>query len=228
MIRSARSSRIADLVTVRSRGAGFLTSRRGGVLPWLVLALLLIAGFIGWRLATRPVLVVVNALVLPANLRVNGGSTLLLAPGDSVEQPLLRGEPNTLLWEMRRPLTRGGVPVAAGLGGSVLLDSPTGRQRHVLRAMRGDTALFAPLITNATGMPLRVRVNAGLAGAEDCACEIPPAARRAPIGYYRLFQNSSVEVRDSLNRRAMFRDLGPETHPLSGAVGLRFEAGDLR
>ncbi|HEU4828011.1 MAG TPA: hypothetical protein VFT04_02335 [Gemmatimonadales bacterium] len=197
-------------------------------MPWLVLALLLLAGFIGWRLATKPVLVVVNALVLPANLRVNGGETLLLAPGDSIEQPLLRDEPNTLLWEMRRPLTRGGVPVGAGLGASLVLEAPEGRVRHVLRAMRGDTALFAPLITNATGLPLLVRVNAGLAGAEECPCEVPPASRRAPIGYYRLFQNSAVEVRDSLGRRATFRNLGPEADPLSGAVRLRFEAGDLR
>ncbi|MGE5927159.1 MAG: hypothetical protein ACM357_07385 [Gemmatimonadota bacterium] len=203
-------------------------SRRGAILPWLLLALLLIAGFIGWRLATRPVLVVVNGLVLPANVRVNGGETLLLAPGDSVEQPLSRDEPNTLLWEMRRPLTRGGVPVGAGLGASHLLAEPSGRERHVLRAMRGDTAFFAPLITNATGVPLLVRINAGLAGGEECPCEVPPAAHRLPIGYYRLFQNSTVEVRDSLGRRATFRNLGPETDPVSGAVGLRFEVNDLR
>ena len=203
-------------------------SRRGGALPWLVLALLLIAGFIGWRLATRPELVVVNTLVLPANVRVNGGETLLLAPGDSVEQPVSRNEPNTLVWEMRRPLTRGGVPVGAGLGASLLIEARGGRQRHLLRAMRGDTAYFAPLITNATGLPLLVRVNAGLAGAEDCPCEVPVASLRAPIGYYRLFQNSTVEVRDSLGRHATFRNLGPETDPLSGAVGLRFEVGDLR
>jgi hypothetical protein len=202
--------------------------RRGGILPWLVVALLVVAAFIGWRLATRPVLVVVNELVLPANARVNGGETLLLAPGDSVEQPLSRDEPNTLVWEMRRPLTRGGVPVGAGLGASLLIDASGGRQRHVLRAMRGDTAFFAPLITNATGLPLLVRVNAGLAGAQDCPCEVPVASLRAPIGYYRLFQNSTVEVRDTLGRRATFRNLGPETDPLSGAVGLRFEAGDLR
>jgi hypothetical protein len=210
------------------RAAELDASRRGGILPWLLLALLLIVGFIGWRLATRPVLIVVNGLVLPVNVRVNGGETLLLAPGDSVEQPLSRDEPNTLLWEMRRPLTRGGVPVGAGLGASQLLAAPSGRERQVLQAMRGDTAFFAPLITNATGVPLLVRINAGLAGAEECACEVPPAAHRAPIGYYRLFQNSTVEVRDSLGRRATFRNLGPETDPLSGAVGLRFEAGDLR
>lgn len=209
------------------RAAQRLGSRQGALLPWLLVALLLVAGFIGWRLATRPVLVVVNALVLPVNVRVNGGETLLLAPGDSIEQGLMRGEPNTLLWEMRRPLTRGAVPVGAALGASLLLDSH-GRERHVLRALRGDTAFFAPLITNATGTPLLVRVNAGLVGAEECRCEVPPAARRVPIGYYRLFRNSTVEVGDSLGRRATFRDLGPETDPLSGAVGVRFEAADLR
>lgn len=205
-----------------------LASRRGGVLPWLVVLLLVILGFIAWRMATRPSLVVVNALVLPADVRINGAETRRLAPGDSVQQPLLRGALNTLVWEMVRPVTRGGVPVGAGLGASVVVGADGKRARHVLRAMRGDTAYFAPLISNATGLPLRVRVNAGLAAAEECPCEVPLAALRAPIGYYRLFQNSTVEVRDSLGRRAMFRDLGPQADPRSGAVGLRFSAADLR
>jgi hypothetical protein len=211
-----------------SRGLRFLHSRRGGVLPWLLLLLVLVLGFIGWRLATRPTLVVINTLVLPAQVRINGAETTLLAPGDSVSQVLSRDALNTLIWEMVRPATRGGVPVGAGLGASLVLAGEGGRTRHQLRAMRGDTAYFAPLITNATGLPLRVRINAGLAGAEECPCEVPPAALRAPIGYYRLYQNSTVEVHDSLGRRATFRDLGPETDPRSGAVGLRFEAGDLR
>ena len=203
-------------------------SRRGGALLGLLLLLLAILGFIAWRLATRPSLVVVNALVLPANVRVNGGETLRLAPGDSVQQPLLRGALNTLVWEMVRRTTRGGVPVGAGLGTSLVVGAGRGKTRHVLRPVRGDTAYFAPLITNATGLPLRVRVNAGLAAAEECPCEVPPAALRAPIGYYRLFQNSTVEVRDSLGRRAMFRDLGPQTDARSGTVRLRFSAGNLR
>ena len=198
------------------------------MLPWLLLLLVLVLAFIGWRLVTRPTLVVINTLVLPAQVRINGGETSLLAPGDSVSRTVSRDELNTLVWEMVRPMTRGGVPVGAGLGASLVVAGEGGRTRHQLRAMRGDTAFFAPLITNATGLPLRVRINAGLAGVEECACEVPPAALRAPIGYYRLYQNSTVEVRDSLGRRAMFRDLGPETNPLSGAVGLRFEAGDLR
>lgn len=206
----------------------FLQSRRGGVLAWLLLLLVLVLGFIGWRVSTRPTLVVINTLVLPAQVRINGGETTLLAPGDSLAQGLPRDALNTLVWEMVRPTTRGGVPVGAGLGASIVLAGERGRSRHLLRAMRGDTAFFAPLITNATGLPLRVRINVGLAGAEECACEVPPAALRAPIGYYRLFRNSAVEVRDSIGRRATFRDLGPETDPLSGAVGLRFEARDLR
>ena len=205
-----------------------LASRRGGVLPWLVVLLLLILGFLAWRTATRPSLLVVNALVLPTDVRINGAETRRLAPGDSVHEPLLRGALNTLVWEMVRPTTRGGGPVGAGLGTSLVVGADGGRTRHVLRAMRGDTAYFAPLITNATGRPLMVRVNAGLAVAEECPCEVPAAALRAPIGYYRLFQNSTVEVRDSLGRRATFRDLGPQADPRSGAVGLRFAAGDLR
>ena len=206
----------------------FPGSRRGGVLPWLLFLLVVVLAFIGWRLVARPTLVVINTLVLPAHVRINGGETTLLAPGDSVTQRLSRDALNTLIWEMARPTTRGGVPVGVGLGASIVLAGEGGRTHHQLRAMRGDTAFFAPLITNATGLPLRVRINAGLAGSEECACEVPPAALRAPIGYYRLYQNSTVEVRDSLGRRATFRDLGPETDPRSGAVGLRFEARDLR
>lgn len=215
-------------MTQAGRAWQHLATRRGAVLPWLLLLLLAIAGFIGWRLMTRPSLLVVNGLVLPVNARINGGETHLLSPGDSVEQPLSRDALNTLVWEMVRPMTRGGVPVGAGLGTSLVVGAGRGETRHLIRAMRGDTAYFAPLISNATGVPLRVRVNAGLAGAEECPCEVPPAAIRAPIGYYRLYQNSTVEVRDSLGRRAMFRDLGPRIDPRSGTVGLRFEAADLR
>lgn len=214
MTPSPRSSRIAD--------------RRGGALPWLVAVLLVLLAFIGWRLATRPVLVVTNPLALPAMVQVNHGAAVLVQPGDSLEQEISRGEPVRIVWEMVRARTRGGVPVGAGLGQLLDLPPMKGRVGKVLQPVRGDTAYFAPLITNATGLPLRVRINAGLAGAEECPCEVPPGARRAPIGYYRLYRNSTVEVRDSLGRRAAFHDIGPEVDPIGGAVGLRFEAADLR
>lgn len=198
------------------------------MLPWLVVALALILGFLAWRLATRPILIVTNALVLPVRLQVNDGAIVELAPGDSLAEPLARGSLATVAWSMVQPRTRSGALVGSPLGASEVIPAGRGKRRYPLRAMRGDTAYFAPLITNATGVPLSVRINAGLAGAEDCRCEVPPAARRMAVGYYRLYRNSTVEVRDSAGRRAMFRDLGPETDPASGVVGLRFEARDLR
>jgi hypothetical protein len=93
----------------------------------------------------------------------------------------------------------------------------------------GDrNAYFAPLITNETGRPLRVIVNAGTGAARECACVVPPGATRMPIGYYPLFENSTVRVIDRRGRSATFTDLGPEVNRATGAVGLRFAARDLR
>jgi hypothetical protein len=49
-----------------------------------------------------------------------------------------------------------------------------------------------------------------------------------PIGYYPLFQNSTVQVVDAAGRSAMFTDLGPQVDAQSGVVRLRFEERDLR
>jgi hypothetical protein len=52
------------------------------------------------------------------------------------------------------------------------------------------------------------------------------------IGYYRLFQNSTVQargmVRGTAEGSAVFRDLGPQVTAPDGSVGLRFEDKDLR
>ena len=87
---------------------------------------------------------------------------------------------------------------------------------------------FAPLITNATGMPLRIVVNAGLQGAYDCACQVPPGAVRMPIGYYRLYGNSTVEARDASGRVARFDNVAGGVEAPGNGVGLRFNPGDLR
>jgi hypothetical protein len=71
-------------------------------------------------------------------------------------------------------------------------------------------------------------VNAGLLGAMDCGCAVRPGGERVFIGYYRLYQNSTVEVRGSSGATAAFRDLGPRVTAFDGAVGLRFQDKDLR
>ena len=195
----------------------------------LPVALLVLAGAVLlWRTSARPSVNVTNGLVLPVRVRIDAGLDTTLAPGASVEWRRPRGTIGTMDWELVRARTRAGMPVGEPMSGSALLTGEGRRLEHVIRARRGDAAWFAPLITNETGAPLQLRINAGLAGAVDCPCEVPPGARRLPVGYYRLFRNSTVEARDAEGRSATFRDLGGEADVRSGAVGLRFGPGDLR
>jgi hypothetical protein len=116
--------------------------------------------------------------------------------------------------------------------GSAVLTDPSGTVRLRAASRTMDTAYFAPLITNASTQPLRVLVNAGLAGAVDCGCMVRPGTRRVFIGYYRLYRNSTVQVRTAGSGAgkgsAEFRDLGPQVTSPDGTVGLRFEDKDLR
>ena len=90
-------------------------------------------------------------------------------------------------------------------------------------------AYFAPLITNETGGPLTITVNAGLAGPVPCGCIVPAGAVRMEIGYYPLFANSTVRAEDSgTGRTATFRDLGRQVDAARGVVWLLFRAVDLR
>jgi len=193
----------------------------------LLVALALTLGYIGWRLSTRASLQLTNPLALPVRVQINADPMVVVAPGGALDRRLARGT-TVVSWEAERARTRGGVPVGEPVRGTRLIEGPSGRVAHVITPSRGDTALFAPLITNETGVPLFVRVNAGTAAAEECACRVPAGARRASIGYYRLFRNSSVEVRDSSGRRALFPNIGREVRGRSGTVGLRFAAADLR
>jgi hypothetical protein len=114
------------------------------------------------------------------------------------------------------------------LRGSVVERGTWGTTRRSAVARGPDGNYFAPLITNASEDLLRVKVNAGLEGALDCGCAVRPGARRVFLGYYRLYQNSTVQGRASGGRVATFRDLGPRVVAADGTVGLRFEGRDLR
>jgi hypothetical protein len=112
--------------------------------------------------------------------------------------------------------------------GSIVIREPSGtiHQRASSQVPGGE--YFAPLITNAAEDLLRLTVNAGLEGAVDCGCAVRPGARRVFIGYYRLYQNSTVRARDPAGRTATFRELGPQVIAADGTVGLRFESKDFR
>ena len=76
--------------------------------------------------------------------------------------------------------------------------------------------------------PHEVGFVAGLAGSIRCGCSIPPGAVRMAIGYYPLFENSTVRAEDNAGHSATFKDLGQQVDPLRGVVGLLFRAGDMK
>jgi serine/threonine-protein kinase len=172
-------------------------------------------------------LVVENRLVEPIRLVV-GGRTTEIPAGGRAAAPVTARETLVAQWYLVRPEGPGGRPLGIELQGTIAADRPRGRMVRVISAESGEHPVFAPLITNAAGVPLEVTVNAGLAGAEPCQCAVPPGATRAHLGYYRLYRNSTVEARDPTGARARFQDLGSQVDRGSGVVGLRFRAGDFR
>jgi hypothetical protein len=142
--------------------------------------------------------------------------------------PLSRRLSTVAEWRMLRPTSPEGLAMGVEVSGTLVFDRPRGRQVRAAGARDSAHAYFAPLITNNTGRPIAITVNAGLAGALDCHCTIPAGATRVRIGYYPLYANSTVEARDAEGRTATFTNLGAEVDATSGAVPLRFGPTDLR
>ncbi len=200
--------------------------------PWLIRSLMVAAAAtagvaIFLVVLSRPALVVENRLIEPIALVV-GNAERRIAPDNTGHVVLARGQPVAVPWFLVRPVGPDGQPMGEDMQLVIEAESPRGKVRRTVDSRSAGTAYFAPLITNHTDQPLRILVNAGLAGAVDCRCAVRPGATRARIGYYRLFANSTVRARDPAGRTATFRDLGPQADPRSGRVGLRFNAGDLR
>ncbi len=130
-------------------------------------------------------------------------------------------------WELVRPLSADDRPMGEEIRGALVLRG-RGRLADSAWVRQGDADYFAPLITNAGKDPLRVTVNAGLQGALDCGCAVRPGTTRVFIGYYRLYENSTVRARAPSGATATFRELGPKVVRRDGTVGLRFEEQDLR
>ena len=149
------------------------------------------------------------------------GEERRILPGGSFNLKLERGRRLDLSWQL---VSRLGV----SLGDTITVGQPRGTVRLAATARLTHGAYFAPVITNETGLPLTITVNAGLAGSVRCGCTIPPGAVRMAIGYYPLFENSTVRAEDNTGHTATFRDLGRQVDPLRGVVGLLFRAGDMK
>jgi hypothetical protein len=167
----------------------------------------------------RPKLVFENRLVDMVTVQVAGEERRIL-PGGSFTLEVPRARRLDLSWQL--------VPrLGVALGDTITIARPRGTVRLAATASPKRGAYFAPLITNETGQSLSITVNAGLAGSVRCGCTVPPGAVRMLIGYYPLFQNSTVRA-DANGRSATFQNLGSQANATSGIVGLLFRAGDLR
>jgi hypothetical protein len=191
------------------------------------LALLaLVAGAAVYLLIGRTRLRFTNRLAAPVRLAI--GERVDTVPGGmTVELDVPRGGTSVAEWELVRPLSADDRPMGEEIRGAVVLRR-RGRLADSAWVRQGDADYFAPLITNASKDLLRVTVNAGLQGALDCGCAVRPGATRVFIGYYRLYENTTVRVRAPSGAGAIFVQLGPQVTRRDGTVGLRFEEKDLR
>jgi serine/threonine-protein kinase len=182
--------------------------------------LLLLGAGAAWVL-TQPRLTFENQLNGTVAVEVAGEERRLL-PAGTLTLRLPRGRPLDLRWRLVQTL---GVPV----GDTIAMPQPRGHVRLNAAARTTRAAYFAPLITNQTGQPITITVNAGLAGAVPCHCTVPPGAVHMQIGYYPLFANSTVRADEPRSRRsATFRDFGRGVDPVKGVLGLLFRERDLR
>jgi hypothetical protein len=196
--------------------------------PLLLFLLLIAVALGGLYLLGRPQLEFTNRLAGPVRLVVGNAAPDMVPPGSSVRVAAPWGRTLVVAWELNRPLSADGRPMGEELRGSVVEPGTWGTVRRSAVARGAEGNFFAPLITNASEDQLRVTVNSGLEGALDCGCAVRPGARRVFLGYYRLYQNSTVQGRASGGRVALFRDLGPSVVAPDGTIGLRFEGRDLR
>jgi hypothetical protein len=197
-------------------------------LPLLGLLFLFAAGGAAFFYLSGPELVFTNELAAPVKLAIGNTAPRTVGPGQAERARLSRGNTAVVQWELVRPLSAAGAGMGEAIRGSAVIQSPQGTIRQSASPVAPDADYFAPLVTNASDDQLRVIVNAGLEGALDCGCAVRAGAKRVFIGYYRLYQNSTVEARGSKGKRAVFRDLGSRVTATDRTVGLRFESKDLR
>lgn len=199
------------------------------LVPLVLVVVLLLVGAAGaGYLLLKPRLAFTNRLAAPVRVALNGSTPVTVPAGATTRLSGAFGRTIVAEWELVRPLSADSAPMGEPVRGSTVVTKPRGTVPGEASSSPGEADYFAPLITNATTQPLRVLVNAGLQGAMDCECAVRPGAERVFVGYYRLYQNSTVQVRGSSGGTAAFRDLGPRVTSTDGTVGLRFEDKDLR
>jgi serine/threonine protein kinase len=172
---------------------------------------------------------VVDEIVPPPKRRVTvRDATHEVEAASQRRVALARGGTLMAQWSLQQPTTPSGRAMGVAVEGAFTADRPRGTVKRMADSRPGGRPYFAPLITNATDEVLSVTVNPGLVAVLSCGCRIPVGMSRAVVGYYPLFSNSSVEVRDDRGRSAIFRDVATGVDAVSGVVEIYVEESDLR
>lgn len=190
-------------------------------------AALVLVMALGYFTNRRGQLLMVNRLSVPIGVVVGSEAERRVPPGDSAALTVPRAPALPVSWYAVGPRSGKGQAVGSDLQRTHTLDARQRTLRIEARADSGARAVFLPYITNATGQPLTLRINAGSAAEESCRCSVPPGAVRVPLGYFPLYRNSSVRAILPNGRVATFEGLGSQVNRASGVVRLRFDEGDF-
>jgi len=193
------------------RGSGRLGWWVAGVLGAALVAggLARRAGYLGPGVAS-----VHNALVEPIEILSHGVPVDTVAPEATQRLSLRRGQRGELRWRLIRP---GNPPIGEPLEGPLpAFPRAGGRLLADVSAEVGGQRYFAPLITNTSASDITLEVNPATAAAVRCNCLVSKSAVRTHIGYYRLYQNTSVAAYNSAHPY-----IGPhaDRHGFAGRVG---------
>jgi hypothetical protein len=197
---------------------------------WLAAAavILLVAVAAAMSLPGTPAtLVVANRLLSPVWVSLADGRQQLVDPGDSLRMEWPAGREMTANWSIVRPVSSNGKALGEELKGSFKDKDPRGVVRHAIDVSSvGDAVYFAPRVTNAAGVLLRVAVEPQ-PGQHLCDCDVPSGASPTWLGYYKLLPGTAVRVQDAAGRTAVFDGLDARVQPGSGLIALRVEKRDL-
>ncbi len=201
--------------------------RRGALLPAVLVVLALAAA--GWWLFGRPASVsLTNRFDLPLTVTLPDGATVSVPPGETQTIRLPGPGFVRLAWSVAARAAPDGSPMGEAPGGELQLTARRGTVDEAIGLGQARVPMFEPLITNQGSVPLHLVVNAGLGTARPCHCQVEPGAVRVPIGFYPLYQNTTVEASDPSGRHATFHDLGPQVDRRLWKVGLEFTDQDFR
>jgi hypothetical protein len=191
----------------------------------------------GWWAWAHPQIELINDLIAPIVVKVDGNWIPLAAAAD---QRVRLGNREEVAVEWRQSdSSDASLRAAAGdaLQGSLQLKfaaAPWLAAPVHFRARDQWRARFAPLITNASRVPLHIRVNAELTGqngaalTRECDCLVAPGTTRQFIGYYPLFANSNIRAVTATGDSATFENIGAAVDAASGRLPVRFADADFR